>query len=146
MGRILAIDYGRKRTGLAVTDELRIIATPLDTVSSGKTIDFLKRYAASNTVDCFVVGESKDLRNNPSESARFIEPFVKTLKREFPAIPVERIDERFTSVIASRAIRESGLKKKERQDKGLVDQVSAVLILQSYMEAIESRRSLKFKI
>ena len=135
MGRILAIDYGRKRTGLAVTDELRIIATPLDTVPSGKTIDFLKNYAASNPVDCFVVGESKDLRNNPSESSRFIEPFVKALKREFPAILVERIDERFTSVIASRAIRESGLKKKERQDKGLVDRVSAVLILQSYMES-----------
>jgi putative Holliday junction resolvase len=140
MGRILAIDYGRKRTGLAVTDELRIIATPLDTVPSGKAIDFLKNYAASNPVDCFVVGESKDLRNNPSESSRFIEPFVRTLKREFPAILVERIDERFTSVIASRAIRESGLKKKERQDKGLVDKVSAVLILQSYMESAKFTR------
>jgi putative holliday junction resolvase len=135
MGRILAIDYGQKRVGLAVTDELQIIATPLATVPARETIQFLKDFTCKNVVDCFVVGEPRQMNNQPSESAEYIEPFVKLLKREFKDIPVERADERFTSMIATRAIREAGMKKKDRQDKSLVDTVSAVLILQSYMEA-----------
>ena len=134
MGRILAIDYGQKRVGLAVTDELQIIATPLATVSAHETIHFIREYTAQNAVECFVVGESRDMKNEASGSSRFIEPFVRLLKKEFSGIPVERMDERFTSLIATRAIRDAGLKRKNRQDKALVDKVSAVLILQSFME------------
>ena len=135
MGRILAIDYGQKRVGLAVTDDLQIIATPLATVPAGETIQFLKDFVYKNVVDCFVVGEPRQMNNQASESAKYIEPFVRLLKREFQGIPVERMDERFTSMIANQAIRDAGLKKKDRQDKSLVDKVSAVLILQSFMEA-----------
>jgi putative holliday junction resolvase len=135
MGRILAIDYGQKRVGLAVTDELQIIATPLATVSAGETIQFLKDFTSKNVVDCFVVGEPRQMNNQASESAKYIEPFVRLLKLEFKDIPVERTDERFTSMIATQAIRDAGMKKKDRQNKSLVDTVSAVLILQSFMEA-----------
>jgi len=135
MGRILAIDYGRKRAGLAVTDELQMIATSLAAIPAHTTIRFLKDYTSENRVDCFVVGEPRQLNNTPSESAIYIEPFIRQLKKEFPDIPVERMDERFTSLIATRAIRDAGAKKKDRQDKSLVDAVSAVLILQSYMES-----------
>ena len=135
MGRILAIDYGQKRVGLAVTDELQIIATPLATVPARETIQFLKDFLGKNTVDCFVVGDPRQMNNQASESAKYIEPFVRLLKREFQGIPVERVDERFTSMIAMQAIRDSGMKKKDRQNKSLVDTVSAVLILQSFMEA-----------
>ena len=134
MGRIMAIDYGQKRTGLAVTDELKIIATGLTTVRSMDVLDFLKNYTATNLVECFVVGEPKQMNNTASESSVFIEPFVIKLRAAFPGIPVERADERFTSLLASRAIREAGLKKKDRQDKALVDTVSATIMLQSYME------------
>ena len=135
MGRIVAIDYGQKRTGLAVTDELKIIATGLTTVRTVDLMDFLKEYVKRNNVECFVVGEPKQMNNTPSESAVYIEPFVKALRTGFPAIAVARMDERFTSIMATRAIREAGLKKIDRQDKALVDTVSATIILQSYMEA-----------
>lgn len=135
MGRILAIDYGRKRVGLAVTDELRMIATPLGTVRTVDLIDSLKKYLSENVVDLFVVGEPRDMKNLPSESEACIKPFIAVLKKEFPGKEVVRFDERFTSVIATRAIRDAGLKKKDRQDKALVDTVSAVLILQSYLES-----------
>ena len=135
MGRILAIDYGQKRVGLAVTDELQIIATPLGTVPSGQTIQFLKDFVDKNAVDCFVVGEPRQMNNQSSQSAKYIEPFVRLLKKEFKDIPVERVDERFTSMIATQAIFDAGMKKKDRQDKSLVDTVSAVLILQSFMES-----------
>lgn len=135
MGRILAIDYGRKRVGLAVTDELRMIATPLGTVRTVDIIDSLKKYLSEHVVDLFVVGEPRDMKNLPSESEAWIKPFIALLKKEFPGIEVVRFDERFTSVLATRAIRDAGLKKKDRQDKALVDTVSAVLILQSYLEA-----------
>ena len=138
MGRIIAIDYGQKRTGLAVTDELQIIATGLTTVRTHDLVDFLKEYLSKNSVDRFVVGEPKQMNNTASESAQYIEPFVRRLKSLFPAIPVERHDERFTSLMASRAIREAGLKKKDRQDKALVDTVSATILLQSYMEKLNS--------
>jgi putative holliday junction resolvase len=135
MGRILAIDYGRKRCGLAVTDEHKLIATSLKTMPSMELIQFLKSYISGNPVECFVVGEPKRMDNSPSESARFIEPFLKQLVQAFPGIRVERMDERFTSSIASRAIIESGVKKMARRDKSLVDAVSANLILQSFMES-----------
>lgn len=134
MGRILAIDYGHKRTGLAVTDELQIIATALATVATADIFTYLKDYVTTHSVDCIVVGEPKQMNNTPSESAVYTEPFVKKLKSTFPDILVERVDERFTSLMATRAIRESGTGKKERQNKGIVDRVSATLILQSYME------------
>ncbi|HPK05728.1 MAG TPA: Holliday junction resolvase RuvX [Bacteroidales bacterium] len=134
MGRILAIDYGRKRTGIAVSDPLQIISTALQTVETHALIPFLKDYISRETVDCIVVGEPRQMNNQPSESVVYIEPFIRQLKKEFPEIPVERIDERFTSKIASRAIQQSGLKKKDRRDKSLVDSVSAVILLQSWFE------------
>ena len=134
MGRIVAIDYGQKRTGIAVTDELQMIATGLTTLHTSGVIDFLKDYVMKNKVDCFVVGEPRQMNNTPSQSTIYIEPFVKKLTGLFPAIPVERMDERFTSLIAVRAIRDSGAKKKTRQDKSLIDTVSATIILQSYLE------------
>jgi len=134
MGRIVAIDYGRKRTGLAVTDELKIIATGLTTVRSAHLMEFLKDYIKKNDVECFIVGDPKQMNNTPSEASVFIEPFVKALGREFPAIRLERADERFTSLMASRTIREAGLKKKDRRNKELIDTVSATIMLQSYME------------
>ena len=135
MGRIVAIDYGQKRTGIAVTDELKIIATGLTTVNTPELLGFLKDYIRQNEVDCLVVGEPKQMNNTASESSVFIEPFVKGLRSAFPGIPVERVDERFTSLIATRAIRDAGAKKKDRQNKSLVDTVSATIILQSYMES-----------
>lgn len=134
MGRILAIDYGKKRSGIAVTDELKIIATGLATVPTPELLDFLKDYLRTQQVECMVVGEPKQMDNTPSEASLYIEPFVKRLRNTFPEIRIARIDERFTSLLATRAIRESGARKKVRQDKALIDTVSATLILQSFME------------
>ncbi len=134
MARILAIDYGKKRTGIAVTDDLQIIANPLTTVETPKLMAFLKDYFSKENVECIVVGEPKQMDNTPSESAKFIEPFVKQLSKAFPDKKIARMDERFTSKIASQAILASGLHKKQRQNKALVDTVSATLILQSYMD------------
>ncbi len=134
MGRILAIDYGQKRVGLAVTDELQIIATALETVHSKDVIDFLKTYMTKEQVDCIVVGEPRQMNNTASESVRFIDPFVRRLKKVFPEIKIDRYDERFTSKIASQTMISAGLKKKDRQNKSTIDKISAVIILQSYME------------
>lgn len=133
MGRILAIDYGTKRVGLAVTDPNNIIATALDTVHAKDVLDYLKKYTARESVSCFVVGEPRQMNNMPSEITPAIDQFIRTLKKNFPEIPVERMDERFTSKMAADAILQSGLKKKDRQNKAITDQVSAVLILQSFM-------------
>jgi putative Holliday junction resolvase len=130
----MAIDYGSKRTGIAVTDVNQIIATGLTTVHSKDVIEFLRKYMEKEEVSCIVVGEPKRLNNEPSDSSRFIEPFVVHLKRTFPAIKVERLDERFTSKMAFQAMIDGGLKKKARQDKELVDQISATIILQDYMK------------
>ncbi len=138
MGRILAIDYGRKRVGLAVTDEQKLIASPLETVPAHDIMEWLKKYIAANDVECFVVGEPKQMDNTPSEASLFIEPFIRKLRLEFKTIPVERMDERFTSLIAAKAIREAGLKKKDRENKSLVDSISATIILQSYLERKKS--------
>lgn len=135
MGRILAIDYGQKRVGIAVTDPLQIIANGLTTVPSGKIFDFLKTYFQTETVDLILVGLPMQMNATPSESARFIEPFVKKLAKDFPNIPIERVDERFTSKMAFQTMIESGLGKKDRQNKALVDTISATIILQSYMES-----------
>ncbi|MFA8449261.1 MAG: Holliday junction resolvase RuvX [Bacteroidales bacterium] len=134
MGRIIAIDYGQKRVGIAVTDELQIIANGLTTVHSKDIFTFLKDYFQKENVECIVVGEPKQMNNTSSESARFIEPFVKKLRKTFPDLKIDRFDERFTSKIAHQSMIDAGLKKKDRQKKELVDTISATLILQSYME------------
>ena len=134
MGRIMAIDYGQKRAGIAVTDELQMIATSLTTVRSHDILTFLKDYISVNQVDCFVVGEPRQMNNQASESFKFVEPFIRRLQKEFPGIPVERMDERFTSKMAFQTMIDAGLRKKERQRKELVDTISATIILQSYLE------------
>lgn len=134
MGRILAIDYGKKRTGIAVTDPLRIIATRLDTVESTKIWDFLADYFRRETVDLVVVGYPRQLNSAPSEATRYIDPFLKAFERKFPQMPIETVDERFTSKLAQRAMIDGGLKKSGRQNKALVDGVSATIILQSWLE------------
>lgn len=136
MGRILAIDYGSKRVGLAVTDSLRLIATGLTTVHSKDLITFLEAYFKKEVVDIIVVGEPKTLQNNKSDSARFIDPFVTHLQRKFPDKTIARYDERFTSTMAHQTMLAGGLKKKDRQDKEMVDVISATIILQSYMQSI----------
>jgi RNAse H-fold protein YqgF len=132
--RILAIDYGRKRVGLAVTDVLQIIATSLDTVHSKDVIKYINEYVKSEPVELFVIGFPKDLQNKDTDATKFVENFIKQLNKAFPNIPVEKIDERFTSKIAFRAMIDGGLKKSDRRDKSMIDKVSAVIILQSYLE------------
>lgn len=131
----MAIDYGRKRTGLAVTDTLQLIANGLTTVASGELVHYLQEYVSREPVELFVVGLPRQMNNEMSENMQYIEAFVKHLKRTIPDIPVQYYDERFTSVLAQKAILEGGVKKKKRQDKALVDEVSAVIILQSYLES-----------
>jgi putative holliday junction resolvase len=134
MGRILAIDYGQKRAGIAVTDELKMIANGLATVHVKDLMDFLREYMQKNDVECIVVGEPLDMQNRASDAARFIDPFVRHLIKQFPHIAVKRMDERFTSRMAMQTMIDAGLKKKARQNKALVDTISATIILQSYME------------
>ena len=135
MGRIVAIDYGRKRTGVAVTDTLQIIANGLTTVPSGELVKFLSDYVSKEPVDLFIVGQPKQMNNEPSENMKYVEAFVSHLKRTIPHIPVEYYDARFTSVMAHQAMLDGGLKKKKRQEKALVDEISAVIILQAYLES-----------
>ncbi len=135
MGRLMAIDYGRKRVGIAVTDEQQIIATALTTVAAKDIMDFLKDYLSKEKVDRFIVGEPRQMNNLPSESVAFIRPFIKQLRKQFPSVPVVEVDERFTSKMAGQTLAHSGLKKKDRQNKGLLDRISATIILQSYMES-----------
>jgi len=135
MGRVLAIDYGMKRTGIAVTDPLRIIATPLETVLTQTLLVFLKAYAAKEPVDEFVIGMPKTLKNEDSEIAPLVRKFIEELKAHFPGKPVHEVDERFTSRMAQRTMIEGGMKKKDRQEKGNVDKISATIILQSFLES-----------
>ena len=137
MGRIVAIDYGQKRTGIAVTDCLKLIANGLKTVSTAELIPFLVDYVVREDVEKFVVGQPKQMNNEPSENMKRVEQFVIQLKKHIPSIPVVYYDERFTSKLAFQAIIDSGIKKKKRQDKALVDEISAVIILQSYLESIK---------
>jgi putative holliday junction resolvase len=134
LGRILAIDYGQKRVGLAVTDNAQIIATALDTIHVKDIFAFLSNYIETETVDKIIVGEPRQMNNKASDAQRFTEPFVKKLKKQFPLIPVVRVDERFTSKMAHDTIIAAGLKKKERQNKALVDKISATIMLQSFMQ------------
>ncbi len=135
MGRILAIDYGRKRVGIAVTDPLQISANGLDTVQSHEVLNYLEKYISGEDVETFVIGLPKQMNGQDSESMQYIRPFVTALQRKFPQIPVVYVDERFTSVLAHKAMLEGGLKKKDRQNKELVDKISATIILQSYLES-----------
>jgi len=136
MGRIMAIDYGKKRTGLAVTDPLRIIATPLDTVSTNELISYLGSYMKKETVDEFVVGMPKTLKNEDSEIAPLVRAFVEELKKVYPEKKIHLADERFTSRMAMQAMIEGGMKKKDRQIKGNVDKISATIILQSFLRSV----------
>ncbi len=140
MGRILAIDYGQKRAGLAVTDKDKIIATGLATVHVKDLIQYLKDYLSREEVECIVIGEPFDMQGKASDASRFIDPFVKHLKKQFPEIIVERMDERYTSQMALQTILDAGIKKKARQNKELVDKISATIILQSYMEMKSLRK------
>ena len=136
MGRILAIDYGIKRTGIAVTDELQIIASGLTTVDTSKLLAFLKDYISEEKVEKIVVGLPKQMDNTASESEVFIQKFLEKLEKELPQIPMVRFDERFTSKMAFQTMIDSGLSKKQRRNKALVDEISATLILQSYMASL----------
>jgi len=136
MGRLLAIDYGRKRVGLAVTDELKIIAGALDTVRTVDIINYLKEYLGRETVELVIVGKPVQMNYKDSEAEAYIIPFIKQLNKEFPDLPVVRHDERFTSKMAKQAVLESGVSKTKRQNKELIDKVSATIILQSYLETL----------
>lgn len=134
MGRILAIDYGFKRCGIAVTDESRIIATPLDTIEKHKLLEFLEKYISTNTVDIIVMGLPVDMKGKESEVEPEIRGFLKKLGKQFPTIPIERYDERFTSRMAFQSLIDAGATKSQRREKGNIDKVSAAIILQSFMQ------------
>lgn len=134
LGRIVALDYGKVRTGIAITDELHMIASGLCTVPTSSLLNFLKEYQKKETIDRFVVGEPKQMDYSQSESEPLIQDFLVKLQKSFPGIPIERQDERFTSKLAMRSLLESGVKKKHRRDKSLIDEISATLILQAHLE------------
>lgn len=140
MGRIIAFDYGSKRIGIAVTDPLQIIATGLTSLHSKDVIEFLKKYLAKEEVSSFVVGIPKKLNNTKTHSTKLVETFINLLNKNFPDIPIKRVDERFTSKIAQQAILMSGVKKKDRRSKKHLDETSAIIILQSYLEQLETKK------
>jgi putative Holliday junction resolvase len=133
LARIIALDFGKQRTGIAVTDELQLIASGLVTVNTKELLKYLQDYIAQENIERIVVGEPKQWDNTPSESEVLIQPFLKKLKETFPSIPIDRQDERFTSKVAFQTMVEAGLKKKQRRNKELIDEISATLILQSYL-------------
>jgi putative Holliday junction resolvase len=135
MSKILAIDYGSKRVGLAVTDTEQIIASGLTTVKTSDLMAYLSSYLGKNNVECVVVGFAKNLDNTMSESSKYIEPFVIRLQKAYPNLKIERVDERFTSMMAFQTMIDSGISKKARSNKALVDQISATIILQSYLDS-----------
>ena len=137
MGRILGIDYGRKRTGVAVTDPLKIIANGLETVPTHTLMQYIKEYVAREDVELIVIGLPRQMNGEPSESMRYITPFVNRLKKELPQMPVTMYDERFTSTIAHRAMIDGGMKKSDRRDKGRVDAIAATIILTDYLQRAE---------
>jgi putative holliday junction resolvase len=134
MGRVLAIDYGTKRVGIAVTDPLRIIASPLETVPAHQLMDYLKKYDEKEGIDEFVVGMPKNLQNKNTDATKHVFQLLQLLKKHFPEKKVHQIDERFTSVMAQQAMIVGGMKKSDRREKGAVDKISAAIILQSYLE------------
>jgi len=135
VARILSIDYGKKRTGLAVTDPLQLIAGGLATVSTSELFDWLQRYIATETVERIVIGEPRQPNGQPSENMARVEQFVNRWRKAVPTVPIEYYDERFTSVLAHQAMLQGGLRKKARQDKGLVDEISATIILEDYLRS-----------
>lgn len=135
MGRLLSIDYGRKRCGIAVTDTLKICANGLTTVRTCDLMSWLKDYCSKEAVEKIIVGLPKQLNGEPSESTRFIEPFLKQMKKEMPQIPIERYDERFTSTIAHQSMLQGGMKKKDRRNKDIVDEIAATIILNDYLQS-----------
>jgi putative Holliday junction resolvase len=146
MGRILAIDYGKKRIGVAVTDPMQMIASPLTTIAAKEFEAFLVSYVKKEGVDAFVIGYPTMMNNKPSESVKYINPFVKRLKKIFPEKPVHFVDERFTSKMALRAMIDGGMKKNDRRDKAMIDKISAAIILQSFLDnrsfLIENKKKL----
>lgn len=135
MGRILAFDIGRKRTGVAATDPLKIIANGLATIPTDTVVDFLTKYMKSEIVELIVIGQPKQMNNQPSEAVKYIEPVVNRIRKIFPNLQIEFVDERFTSKMAFQTMIDGGLKQKDRQNKALVDTISATIILQSFMES-----------
>jgi putative Holliday junction resolvase len=133
MARVLAIDFGKKRTGIAVTDELQIIASGLTTVNTVDLLSFLKEYTSKEKVELFIVGQPKQMDNSDSESEALMLPFIQKIEKLFPQIPMKRIDERFTSKMAFQTMIDSGMKKKQRRNKAMVDEISATIILQSFL-------------
>ena len=142
MGRILSIDYGQKRVGFAVTDELQICAHALETVPVAKAFDFVKEYIRKEKVDTIVVGQPKKMNNTDSEAARFIEPFVNRLRKEITDIAIVRFDERFTSKMAFQTLIDSGVNKKTRAKKELIDKISATIILQSFLISLNNNHTI----
>ncbi|MDD2326907.1 MAG: Holliday junction resolvase RuvX [bacterium] len=139
MARLLSIDYGKRRTGIAVSDPLQIIANGLTTVETTGLFEFLEEYLKKEVVSCIVVGLPRQMNNEPSENMRRIEPFVNRLRKLYPHIPVEYFDERFSSKMAQQTMIDGGVKKKDRRNKALVDEISATIILQGYMESKRMR-------
>jgi len=135
MGRLISIDYGRKRCGIAVTDPMKIVASGLTTVPSAKLIQFLKEYFAKEPVESIIVGLPKNMRGEASESQQYLLPALRNIRKEFPNIPVVMFDERFTSVLAHRAMIDGGMKKNARRNKAIVDEISAVIILNDYLQS-----------
>ena len=135
----MAFDVGRRRCGIAVTDPLQIIANGLTTIESSKLVDFVMDYVKTETVETLVIGEPKDMHNNPSDCSKYIDPIVNRLKKVLPDLNIVRYDERFTSVMAHQTMIDAGLKKSKRQDKELVDTIAATIILQSYMESFKNK-------
>ncbi len=133
MSQILAFDYGKRRIGIAVTDDLQIIASGLTTVNTNEIFSFLENYLKNNSVELFLIGEPKQMNNTVSESEVLILPFIKKLEEKFKNIPIKRVDERFTSKMAFQTMIDSGLSKKQRQNKALIDEISATIILQTYL-------------
>jgi putative Holliday junction resolvase len=142
MGRILAIDYGTKRIGLAITDPLQIFASPLNTIRPDEFDHFIKEYLESETIDEFVVGYPVKMNNQPSEVVRFINPFVRKLKKHYPEKPIHLVDERFTSQMAFQTMIDGGVKKRERLDKAMVDKISASIILQSFLDKRSNKKTI----
>jgi putative Holliday junction resolvase len=140
MGRILGIDFGTKRIGIAITDPLQIFASPLKTVRNHEFYDFIEEYIKTESIEEFVIGYPMTLNNQASESVKYINPFIRKLNRLFPEIPVNKVDERFTSGMALKTMIEGGVKKKERRDKAMVDKISASIILQSFLDKRSNKR------
>lgn len=135
MGRLLSIDFGRKRCGIAATDPLQIVANGVGTVATSTLIDFVKKYVSDEGVEAVIVGLPRTLRGEPSESMRYLEPVINRLRKEISPVPVIYYDERFTSVLAHRAMIDGGMKKSDRRNKAIVDEISATIILNDYLQS-----------